>query len=148
MFRPKLRTPFRTNAENLSGCAFCLGRSRGGDLVAFHANTHTKSTREDKRGKAINWQHPDALANLGALVNTAKVDMGIKTMEYYCGKDKYLKAAANAFGHQEFAGGTTIAGFHHGTLAGKWSFWYQTFGTTDRNGDYSMIESRKFWQEP
>lgn len=136
------RTLFLT--ENLSGCCFCVGRNSQGTLVAFHANALKKSAGRDSTGRFINWQHDDVEAELVRLMRQAMDENSVQHIDYWCDKPDYLKGAADRFGRAGFSGGTTIAGFNSGT---KWSFWFQTWGTSRGGNTVRMIECRKFWEE-
>ncbi len=59
--------------DEMSGCCFCIVKTGNNNRFAIHANTLTGSSREDKRGRAHNWQHDSALADLAALVRNAQM---------------------------------------------------------------------------
>ena len=94
------------------------------------------------RGKAVDYQHVNAMRHLDTLLRGAKGEANVATIVGGCAKSDYLRGTSRAVGTGTFLGGTTIAGFRTGR---RWEFWYQSWGQVN-GGAIGITEVRQFLQ--
>lgn len=113
--------------DNMSGCAFFLGRTAHGNLVAFHANSQLGSSQAEMTGRAPSFQKREATVEIDTLLRLALNYYPGMTMQAVLKKSTYLRNVDALTGNADnFYGGTTVAGFRGG---GGWEFWVQNWGT-------------------
>ena len=130
--------------DNMSGCAFYIGRNPAGDLYAFHANSQQGSSQAVMQSERPSFQGPVAANELDGQVTYARRHHGPMTIVGGISKSAYLSPVdAVAARGDQFTGGTTIAGWCNG---GQWEFWFQNWGAVGGiASQVKLIACRKFF---
>jgi hypothetical protein len=130
--------------DNMSGCAFYIGRNPAGDLYAFHANSQQGSSAAVMKSERPSFQGPTAANELDGQVTYARRHHGPMTIVGGISKSAYLHPVdAVATRGDQFNGSTAIAGWRNGT---QWEFWFQNWGAVGGiAGAVQLIACRKFF---